>query len=818
MYLGALLALVVVIVGGASAYQQSRNLEQATTEAEHAVELRAGLAGRDVDAAIMLTQEAVGSLAANAALAELFVAPTPTGCTLTFTGAGPFPSGHIDIIDREGLALCSSRPLPDGPEYDGAAFVTAEEPGVRGPVDDPASGTQALVVFAPIGDRGVAATFLDLEALEPRLSASFGGDLRADFTLVRGDGDPIEAAATGSSIQGAAPIPSLGWTVSASVDRNLALADARSINRALFVVLLAGLAILIAAVWVLYRGLARPLERLGAALRAGLDDDAPLPGAVTDSAEVMALAEDFVALRRSAALELAGRRDAEARYRRLFASHPLPMWVYDTRTLAFLDVNEAAVADYGYAREEFLAMTIRDLRSADDVPALLGSVASQRPRDRSGPWRHLCKDGRMIEVEISSHAVEFADHDARFVMAEDITQRERARRLAERGQRMESLGLLAGGIAHDFNQQLTIVLGYADLTADSLRSAAAVDPERWERPLAEVEQISQAGRRAAALTQQLLGFARGDAVEVGPVDINEIVTGLEGVLRHTVGHGIELELFLGSDLPSVRANPGQIEQVVVNLAINARDAMAGGGRLLLDTTAIELDEGAQPLSSHPPLAPGRYVRLRVSDSGSGMTIAQRDSAFEPFFTTKDRGVGTGLGLATVYDIVDRAGGSIHLYSELGIGTTVTILLPSEAADAPAEPTPHEPADVPSATILVVDDQIEVLGAVERILVAAGHRVLTVADGPHALELACTDAPIDVLLTDIVLPGMSGKELAARVQELRPGLPTVFMSGYAPPMLLATGRLPSDVPVVDKPFTARAIKHAVASVLVAEVPD
>jgi hypothetical protein len=288
-------------------------------------------------------------------------------------------------------------------------------------------------------------------------------------------------------------------------------------------------------------------------------------------------------------------------------------------------------------------------------------------------------------VEVTSDSLVFDGRSARFVMAADVTARERAARLLERTQRMETLGQLAGGIAHDFNNLLAIILGFGELASDQVRRAAEEEPDRWAPAVESTDAIVGAARQAGELTDQLLGFARGEDVARAPLDLDAVITRLAGVLRHTLGREVTLELALAGVLPPVIANPAQIEQIIVNLAVNARDAMPDGGHVRIETSNVDLEP--------PPLdlPPGRYVRLRVSDSGTGMTADQRDNAFEPFFTTKASGEGTGLGLATVFDIVRRSGGSIDLYSVLGLGTTVTILLPATvdagalAASAPVPP-------------------------------------------------------------------------------------------------------------------------------------
>ena len=501
-----------------------------------------------------------------------------------------------------------------------------------------------------------------------------------------------------------------------------------------------------------------------------------------------------------------------AAYRTLFAANPLPMWVFDTDTLAFLDVNDAAVARYGYSRDEFLGMTIQDIRPPQDQPALLETLHGSGTLDRSGPWRHLAQDGTVIEVEITSHVVDFGEHRGRFVMAEDVTQRERTQRHLQQAQRMESLGELAGGIAHDFNNALAVMLAYTSFATQALTKAVDEDADRWAPVLHDVEQIGIAGRRAAGLTQQLLAFASGDSADAGPLDVNDVLRGLEDMLRRTLGERVDLELLLETDLSAIVGNAGQLEQVIVNLAVNARDAMPSGGRLLIETSTVDVDDGHAV--THPELPPGRYVRLRVSDTGTGMDAAARDHAFEPFFTTKQRGSGTGLGLATVYGIVTRAGGTIHIYSEPGLGTSITVLFP--ATDVPAwvdVPAPAVSSEQGDATVLVVEDDDQLRAVTERILTTRGYRVLSASDGSGALEIAAAHpGAIDIMLTDIVMPEMLGSELAVQLHETDPEIRVLYMSGYVPPLLRSGGTLPHGAPLIDKPFSADRLSEKIREVL------
>jgi signal transduction histidine kinase/CheY-like chemotaxis protein len=378
---------------------------------------------------------------------------------------------------------------------------------------------------------------------------------------------------------------------------------------------------------------------------------------------------------------------------------------------------------------------------------------------------------------------------------------------SQQAQRMEVLGQLAGGVAHDFNNLLGVILNYAAFVSEELTSTAEPGPE-WDRrregAQRDVGQIQRAAERATELTRQLLAFARREVVQARVLNLNEGVTAVEELLRRTVGTDMELITSLPGNLWPILADPGQIEQVLVNLAINARDAMPGGGTLRIDTANIVVD--AESVAGGSPARPGRHVRLRVSDSGTGMSADVVSHAFEPFFTTKGDGSGTGLGLATVYGIVTQAEATIGIQSEPGAGTTFTIMFPV-TDDTTAELV--EPASFQRTsqgeTILVVEDEEALREVTERIFTRHGYLVVTAANGPEAIALAERhEGEIHLLVTDVVMPKMLGKEVAERIREIRPTIKVLYMSGYAQPVLASQGRLEPGVALVDKPFSAAAL--------------
>jgi signal transduction histidine kinase len=374
-------------------------------------------------------------------------------------------------------------------------------------------------------------------------------------------------------------------------------------------------------------------------------------------------------------------------------------------------------------------------------------------------------------------------------------------------QRMEAVGRLAGGVAHDFNNILTAISGYADLLLADLPPS---DDRRKD-----VEEIHQAAQRAASLTQQLLAFSRRQVLQPKVVDLNGLVRDIEKMLRRLIGEDILFATVLHPRLGNVRADPGQLEQVLVNLAVNSRDAMPDGGRLTIETRNVELDESYA--ADHPGVKPGRYVLLAVSDTGMGMDEETKARIFEPFFTTKVRGKGTGLGLATVYGIVQQTGGHIWPYSEPGKGTTMRVYLPR--VDEPADPI-EKPGAAPeelrgTETILLVEDEAQVRAVTRQLLERNGYTVLEARDGPSALALAeGSDGAtrVHLLLTDVIMPGMSGRDLATRLLAHRPDLRVVYMSGYTDDAVVRHGMLEPGLAYLEKPFRPATLLRKVREAL------
>lgn len=498
---------------------------------------------------------------------------------------------------------------------------------------------------------------------------------------------------------------------------------------------------------------------------------------------------------------------SEEEYRLLFDRNPSPMWVFEAETLAFLAVNDAAVRHYGYSREEFLRMTVRDIRPSEEVDrfvAFVKSTAGQETPTRDGVvFRHRKKDGTLIDVEVTHSHILFQNHRARLVLASDVTQRNNLQSQLLQSQKMESVGLLAGGVAHDFNNLLGIVIGSAEMLQWDLPK---------ESPLREYTvDVLKAAHRAADLTRQLLAFGRQQVLQPKVLMLNSLVLEFEKMLRRIIPENIEIRTALTS-VGTVRADAGQIEQVIMNLVVNARDAMPSGGRLAIETGDVELDD--QYARQHAGVKPGHYVMLAVSDTGHGMTPEVQARIFDPFYTTKERGKGTGLGLGSVHGIVKQSGGSIYVYSEPGRGTTFKIYLPNAGVEVETFDSVSSP-EMPrgSETILVAEDEAGLRSIVSELLSGLGYTVLLAEHGADALRVSeAYGGPIHLLVTDVIMPGIGGRELATRLAPSRPTLNVLYLSGYTDDSIIVQGVLASEMAFLQKPFAGADLARKVREVL------
>jgi hypothetical protein len=478
--------------------------------------------------------------------------------------------------------------------------------------------------------------------------------------------------------------------------------------------------------------------------------------------------------------------------------------------------NQSAETVFGWPASEAIgreaAETIIPRTRDAQRDSLIRMIAGGSPDslDTRVEWQLLHRDGRELPIEIAFWQAGSGPGLRFHAFMHDITERlgfqadrERYAHQLEHAQRLESLGDLVGGIAHDYNNLLNVITGYTDLVAEEATRLAG-DDTHVEPLLADVAQVRGAALRAAALTRQLLVFGRRDVVRPEVLDVGSAISGAGQLLRRTLGERIDLVVTAAPGGWTVMADAGQIDQVLVSLATNAREAMPDGGKLTVGTRNVLADEAYA--ASRPGLKPGRFVRLAVSDTGTGMTPAVLDRAFEPFYSTKAKDQGAGLGLTTVYGIVTQAGGYAQIDSDPGLGTTVTVLLPATDAVAVAQPVTVRPDPVAARaggqTVLLVEDEPSLWKLAHRILTRGGYRVCDAATPADAIRRASDlEQPIDLLLTDVIMPEMMGNEVAARIRAVRPDLPVLYMSGYAQPVLHAQGVLDADVDLMEKPYSA-----------------
>jgi hypothetical protein len=514
------------------------------------------------------------------------------------------------------------------------------------------------------------------------------------------------------------------------------------------------------------------------------------------SHEMQALYQE---LRRRTEHEITLLRRSDEHHRLLFDSNPLPMWLVDAETLQFIDVNTAMCQTYGYTRGELLEMHAVDVKLPEDVPEMVAAIHSARldAIQHLESRRHRRKDGSILDVDLTSHALVMDGRRRVLTIAFDKTRSRRIEEELRQAQKMEAVGRLAGGIAHDFNNILAVILGNAELVLDTVGESHAAS--------AEVVEIRDAATRAAGLTRQLLTFSRKQKRQPRALALNSIVTGVEAMLTRIVGEDIAMSAMIASDLGTIEADPGEVEQVIMNLVVNARDAMPRGGRLLLETTNTRVDETHAAELGVPP---GRYVLLSVTDTGCGMSPEVRARVFEPFFTTKDVDKGTGLGLATVFGIVKEGGGGIAVYSELGRGTTFRVYWPRVDACVTREIQKRFVPARGSGTLLVVEDDSQLRSILRRYLTSWGYTLLEAPSGAAALELLREHGGrIDLLLTDLVMPGgIDGRLLSQHVVAAKPEAKVVFMSGYTEHAAIKSASLGPDDYFVQKPFTAQSLSE------------
>jgi PAS domain S-box-containing protein len=493
--------------------------------------------------------------------------------------------------------------------------------------------------------------------------------------------------------------------------------------------------------------------------------------------------------------------ESEDRYRRLFESNPQPMWVYDLETLRFLAVNDAAVKHYGFSPDEFLTMTIQDIRPPEDAPRKLeNDFPVTAGPDRAAIRRLRKKDGTVIDVEIVSHALNFGGRRSEVVLANDMTERIKMEEERLRTQKLESLGILAGGLAHDFNNLLTSILGNISL--------AQLDTQEGGPAYKRLEEAEKASLRARDLTQQLLTFSQGGQPVKKTVLLGDLVRESAGFAQR--GSRSRCEFIIPADLRPVEADEGQISQVINNLVINAIQAMPEGGTVTLTCGNVTIGQAGAL-----PLAPGDYVRISVSDRGIGIAKEYFEKIYDPYFTTKQKG--SGLGLATSYSIMKRHDGHIAVESDLGKGATFHVYIPVSGEEVIKK---AEEADVRvrgTGRVLIMDDEEMIRDIASQMLEKTGYTVEAAADGAETIEVYMkarqTGKPFDLVIMDLTIPGgLGGKDTIRKLLELDPGVKAIVSSGYSNDPVMADFESHGFCGVVGKPYTIKTLSEAVAKAI------
>ena len=510
-----------------------------------------------------------------------------------------------------------------------------------------------------------------------------------------------------------------------------------------------------------------------------------------------------------------GLRRSEINFRSLVTHAPYGVCRCDSAGI-LLDVNPALVAMLGYASgADLVGRNLANLYSDSQQWFSLADYLRLLEKFQGLPADWLRNDRTIVSVRLSGRAFRDERNTIFFeLFAEDITERRALEQQLRQAQKMEAVGRLAGGIAHDFNNLLMVISGYSEFLLERIGS----DPEMK----AHAQEIANAAGRATSLTRQLLAFSRKQMLAPKIVDLNSVVTENVKMLTRLIGEDIDLVMVPGTDIGAVKADPGQIEQVIMNLAVNARDAMPHGGKLIIETANVTLD--ANYARFHAPVKPGDYVMLAISDTGVGMDADTQAHIFEPFYTTKGL-KGTGLGLSTVYGIVKQSEGYIWLYSEAGKGTSFKIYLPRFSATGEAlatQPALAAEADQPSPgheTILLVEDEENLRRLARQYLENQGYNMIDAPDGSIAIQISqAHKGPIHLLLTDVIMPGMNGRELANKVSPTRPEMRVLYMSGYTENHIGHNGTLDEGITLLQKPFTLPALKAKVREMLDTPLPQ
>ena len=833
-YIALFVAVLFAVAAVAGLAVRTAAEQDAREAAEADASFAARVAATQINGDLLLLEETTAKLAANPQVAVILAAPVGP-CSLTF-GAGPFSTGHLDIVSPDGSVKCSSQPTSKGAVYGSAGWLPRglREPIMVAPFLDPVTGLVSAVIAAPV-DRGAGTVvaIVALGPLGPSLAATLGGARGLEFLVTSADSDMVLArslepdrwvganlsntafisyassterpdVAGTTRIYGRSVVASSDWVVFAGADKAAALTAAdMSANRGLAIIL-AGMAVMLVVVFVVYRRIAEPVRRLSMVMRSSTHSGAANAVAGTGASEVTALAEDFDQLMETVNHELAERLKSEQaahlserNYRMLFEGHPQPMWLYDVNTLAFLSVNDAAVDRYGYSRKEFLAMTIKDIRPPQDVPKFLELVYEPMPAfDRTGPWRHLLKDGSTVQVLVTSHAVTFGEHEARFVLAEDLTENQRLELELHQSQaRAESNAELSRAkdemvsmVSHELRTPLASIVGFAELLV-----TREVTPEQRKEYLAV---MLQEGRRLTSLINDFLDLRR---IEGGHPTLSFAPTDAGALIKRAVdltsdGSSSKVETRIPDDLPLVQVDSDSIFRVITNMLSNARKYSPDGGPIVVGASVVD-----------------GMVEVFVKDEGLGIPSEALAQLFRRFYRidTPDRRKikGTGLGLAISKNIVEANGGKIGARSEgpgKGARFHFTVPLARERSQ--------------TGDVLVVEDDSGFAHLLEAELAARSLSSIWASDAETAEHLMSKNTARAVVL-DLLLPGLSGEAFLQRLRATHGiGIPVVVvtMKDLDPGAILSLQKAGVTAVLRKGPGIAETAANMVAKSLVSEL--
>jgi PAS domain S-box-containing protein len=824
--------IIVVLIGVAAAAgvlvrtmaeQDAR--QSATSDAAFASQV----AATQIAAHLLVLQQTVGAVASNPGTAALLKSQVGA-CTLPFSGAGPFSTGHLDLITSDGTVKCSSRPFSSGRVYGAADWLTAavSKSTTIAPFLDPTTGLMSAVVVSPVaGGGGTVAAIMDLAQVGSNLGSALGGARQLEF-LVTTDNDKTVLTRSlnpshwaGRSLAGTAfekfagtdvdgtprlyarsPVGSTPWLVYAGADEAHALAAADLSSNRDLAIILGGVGVMLIVIFVVYRRIVDPIRHLSLVIRGSTLDGPVDTIGLMGATEVTGLAEDFTRLMATVKSELVERLNSEQEavvsernYRTLFEGHPQPMWLYDVDTLAFLEVNDSACDRYGYTRQEFMTMTVCDIQQRQDIPKFLELQALPMPTlDRTGPWRHLLKDGSTIQVLITSHAVIFGDHHARFVLAEDLTDSQRlALELVESHARADHSAELARArdemvavVSHELRTPLASIVGFAELLA-----TREVTPAQRKEYLAV---MLQEGHRLTALINDFLDLRRLEgghlSMRFAPSDLKALI--MRAVDLFSEPGGTPITIRVQDDLPLVRVDGDSMFRVVVNLLSNARKYSPLGGQISVGAAVVD-----------------GMVEVSVQDKGLGIPTEALTHLFGKFFRVEsaDRGSigGTGLGLAICKNIVESHGGKIGVRSEgLRKGSRFYFTVPIVREEAQ------------TGDVLIVEDDSGFAKLIEAELESRGLSSIWAADAETAGHLM---AQARGVVLDLVLPGLSGEAFLHHLRATRgAGIPVVIVTlkDLAPAENLSLHKAGITAVLRKGPGTAAAAANLLAQSLVPEL--